>query len=322
MKELSILIPARNEEFLSKTIDDILEHIEADTEVIAVLDGEWSNPQVPQNERVNIIYVPESVGQRAATNLGFRLSSGKYIMKVDAHCAFDQGFDRKMIEAFEKVDEEILTIVPLMKNLWAFDWKCYNCGKRIYQDKVPKCPVCGNDMKRKMLWRAKPRPNSTSYCFDARPSFTYFGDYKKRDKYKEDRDRDGLTETMSLQGSCFMMTRKQYETFSEDREELGSWGHEGIEIACKTWLSGGRVLCNHNTWYAHLFRTKAGVFGFPWPVSGRKQRDTKKRVWEKILNGKMVNQKYPPSWLVERFWPVKDWEQKDLDKLKKEEKKP
>ena len=35
MKDLSILIPARSEMFLSRTIEDILQHIEADTEVIA-----------------------------------------------------------------------------------------------------------------------------------------------------------------------------------------------------------------------------------------------------------------------------------------------
>jgi glycosyltransferase involved in cell wall biosynthesis len=36
---LSILIPARNEEFLGQTIQNILDNIEANTEVIAVLDG-------------------------------------------------------------------------------------------------------------------------------------------------------------------------------------------------------------------------------------------------------------------------------------------
>ena len=34
--DLSILIPARNEMFLRRTIEDILEHMEGDTEIIAV----------------------------------------------------------------------------------------------------------------------------------------------------------------------------------------------------------------------------------------------------------------------------------------------
>src|SRR3990167_9670729 len=102
MKDLSILIPSRNEMFLARTIEDILQHIEADTEVIALLDGKWAEPAIPQYERVNVIYVPEAIGQRAGTNLACRLSKAKYVMKVDAHCSFDQGFDRKMLEAFKE----------------------------------------------------------------------------------------------------------------------------------------------------------------------------------------------------------------------------
>jgi len=36
LRELSILIPARSEIFLTRTIEDILQHIEADTEMIAM----------------------------------------------------------------------------------------------------------------------------------------------------------------------------------------------------------------------------------------------------------------------------------------------
>ena len=91
--DLSILIPSRNELFLARTIQDILEHIEADTEVIAVLDGQWADPPVEDHPRVTLVYHPESVGQRAATNEAARIASGKYLMKVDAHCAFTQGFE-------------------------------------------------------------------------------------------------------------------------------------------------------------------------------------------------------------------------------------
>lgn len=100
MRDLSILIPARNEEFLKNTIEDILKNIEADTEVIATLDGQWANSPVEQHDRVNLVYVNPAIGQRAAQNLACRLSRAKYVMKMDAHCSFDKGFDRKMIEAF------------------------------------------------------------------------------------------------------------------------------------------------------------------------------------------------------------------------------
>jgi hypothetical protein len=313
--ELSMLIPANNEEFLSRTIQDILENIEADTEIIAVLDSKWANPPIPQHPRVNVIYSPETIGQRRATNLAARLAQGKYVFKCDAHCSFDKGFDRKMIEGFKKVGKNV-TIVPVMKNLHVYDWKCPKCGYKVYQDVKPVCPGCGTKMKKKMVWKPRRGTNSRSYCFDAEPHFQYHNEYTQRDEYKKMLEETGFTESMSLQGSGYMMTREQYLKFAPDREELGSWGNEGLEIACKTWLSGGRVLVNHSTWYSHCFRTKGDVFGFPYTQSGRECQRTKQRVKDMIWEGKCPGQIYPVSWLVKKFWPVKGWTEEDLKKLK------
>lgn len=319
-KELSILIPSRNEMFLARTIEDILEHIEADTEIIAVLDGAWADPPIPQHERVNVIYIPESIGQRAATNLAAKLSKAKYIMKVDAHCSFDQGFDRKMIEFMKNMGDDV-TAVPIMRNLWAFDWVCYHnyCGWSKYQGPTPvKCEKCGKSdkVRRKMVWIGKHNPQSTSYCFDSVPHFQYFEEYKHREPYITDKKEKKYTETMSLQGSCFISTREKYWELKLSDEELGNWGNQGIEVACKTWLSGGRVLVNHETWYAHMFRTQGGDFSFPYHQSGRDVQKTKKRVWDLFINQKYEKQIYPVSWLVEKFWPVRGWNDEDLKKLK------
>ena len=97
MTQLSILIPARNEMFLARTVQDILENMRADTEILVALDGEWADPPLEQHERVNVLYLPESVGQRAATNMLAKLARGEWLMKVDAHCAFAPGFDEVAI---------------------------------------------------------------------------------------------------------------------------------------------------------------------------------------------------------------------------------
>jgi hypothetical protein len=318
--ELSVLIPSRSEIFLKNTIEDLLKNIEADTEIIVTLDGQWADPPILQNDRVNLIYVPKAIGQRAATNLACKLSQAKYVMKIDAHCSFDKGFDRKMIEGFKKTGDNV-TMVPVMRNLWAFDWKCYHCGWKKYQGPTPaKCEQCGktDKIRRKMMWVGKNNPQSTSYCFDSEPHFQYNGEYRKTDQYKKDLET-GFTETMSLQGSCFMMTREKYIEFSTDRDKLGSWGNEGVEIACKTWLSGGRCLVNHNTWYAHMFRTQGQDFSFPYDQSGRAVEKTKKKVKELFWDNKWDKQIYPLSWLVEKFWPVKGWSEKSLEDLKESE---
>ncbi len=325
MKELSIVIPARNEEFLARTIQDILEHIEADTEIIAVLDGQWASPGIPQHERVNVIYVPEAIGQRAAGNIGAKLAQGKYIWKSDAHCSFDQGFDRKMLEFFKEVGDDV-TAVPIMKNLHVFDWKCFTCGYKEYQDKFAVgakkvCRKCGGDrVRRQMVWKPRRGTHASSYCFDSTPKFSYFEDWKHRPPYETDLKEKGYTESMSLQGSCFVLTKERYFSLPICDETLGNWGNQGIEVACKTWLSGGRVLVNHKTWYAHCFRTKT-EFGFPWPVSGRDQERTKKKVKDLLWEGKYDKALHPVSWLVDKFWPVPGWTDEDLKKLKENEAK-
>ena len=320
--ELSILIPARNEMFLARTIQDILENSEADTEVIALLDEKWADPPIPQHERVNVIYVPEAVGQRAGTNIAAKLAKGKYLMKVDAHCSFDKGFDRKMLEFFKEHGDDI-TACPVMRNLWAFDWKCYHCGWKTYQGRTPeKCGDCGKSdkLRRKMMWVGKHNPQSWTYCFDSEPHFQYFNEYKHRPGIREKARETGFSETMSLQGSCWMMAKEKYMEMIDARENFGSWGNEGIEIACRTWLFGGRVLVNHKTWYAHMFRTQGGDFGFPYHQGGKHVHRTKRRVWEYFLNKENPKQIYPVSWLVEKFWPVKGWDEKQLKELKKIEK--
>ncbi len=315
--KLSFLIPSRNEIFLARTIQDILENTSDQTEIIVVLDGKWADPPIVDNERVNIIYVPEAIGQRAATNLACKLSKAKYVCKVDAHCSFDKDWDLKMFEAFEKTGDNV-TMVPIMRNLWAYDWKCYDCGWKKYQGPTPdKCGQCGKtgNIKRKMIWVGKERPQSNSYCFDAEPHFQYFSEYTKRPEYKEMLEKTGLTESMSIQGSCFMLTREKYLELNICDEAFGSWGNQGIEVAAKTWLSGGCVIINHKTWYAHMFRTQGGDFGFPYPQSENRVREAKKKVWDFFFSG-WDKQVHPMSWLVEKFWPIKGWTDEDLKKIK------
>jgi glycosyltransferase involved in cell wall biosynthesis len=308
---LSIIIPARNEIFLAKTIENILENIEADTEVIAILDGQWADPPIPQHERVNVIYLPESIGQRRATNLGVRIAKGKYIMKVDAHCSFDKGFDRKIIEGFKEVGDNV-TMVPIMRNLWAFDWKCYHCGWKKYQGPTPeKCNQCGKSdkIRRKMMWIGKESPQSVSYCFDAEPHFQYFNEWKKTDTYKEQL-KTGFTETMSLQGSCFISTKENFWKWELSDEKAGSWGNQGIEVALATWFNGGRVLVNHNTWYAHMFRTQGGDFGFPYEQPGKQVEKTKSYIKNKFWDNPKLKQ------LLEKFSPVPGWSEDKIKELK------
>ena len=302
MTDLSILIPSRNEMFLARTIQDILEHAETDIEVIAVLDGARANPPVPQHEQVNVIFLQKPIGQRAATNMAARSSRGKYVMKVDAHCAFAQGFDRVMLE---DITPDV-TMVPILHRLWAFDWECYRCGWKMYQCEPPVvCPDCGNEnIRRKIVWISEMQSQRTSYYFDRNLRQQNFDEYTHRDEYKKALAETGLTETMSVAGSCWMMTKDKYFELDVCDEEWGFWGSQGIEVACKTWLSGGRVLVNHHTWYAHLSRP--GI-GFPYRLDRKHPFHAKKMARDILLSDKWDKAIHPMSWLVDKFAPVNGW---------------
>ena len=295
MRDLSILIPSRNEMFLNNTIQDILNNIEADTEVIAVLDGQWPIEPIPDNPRVILIHFSESIGQRAATNVAARISKAKYLMKLDAHCGMDKGFDVKLMNDMQ----DNWTQVPIMRNLHAFDWVC-ECGHIRYQGPTKPCEKCGKDMRREIRWIAKTNPQSTAFRYDTTLHFQYWQDWKKKQV-------GDLVETFSLQGSCFMCTREKYFELNLCDETWGSWGNQGTEVATKTWLSGGRVIVNKKTFYAHMFRTQGSDFGFPYPQSGRAVERARQHSREMFFNNKFEKQIYPFSWLLDKFKPIPDW---------------
>jgi group I intron endonuclease len=314
--DLSVLIPARHEEFLNRTIQDVLENSTAETDILVGFDGEWPIIPLEVNPRVRIIYHNQSIGQRAMTNELAKISTAKYLMKLDAHCAVSKGFDTQLLNDIR----EDWVIVPTMRNLHAFDWVCKSCGWRKYQGPTPeKCESCGGtELYKDVVWIAKNNPQSNSYCFDSEPHFQYFNEYTKR---PESKAQGKLTETMSLQGSCFMLSRENYFKWNVCDESFGSWGSQGIEVACKTWLMGGRVIVDHFVWYAHLFRTQGGDFGFPYPINGNQVDKAKKYAREIFFENKLSGQIKPLSWLIEKFWPMPGWQEEDLSKLKSEEMK-
>ena len=303
--DLSILIPAKNEEFLGVTIKNVLENIRGNTEIIAVLDGyETKVPEIPSDPRLTVIVNHKSLGQRGATNQACKLSEAKYIMKLDAHCAVDEGFDVKLMADMQ----DDWTVVPLMKNLHAFDWVCED-GHRRYQGKSGPCEECGKETTKDIKWIGKSSPNSTAMRFDKDLKFQYWGEYKKQQKGQ-------LVETMSILGACFMLTREKYWELEICGEEHGSWGQQGTEVACKTWLSGGKLICNKNTWFAHMFRTQGGDFGFPYQHAEgaiTKARSYSKHLWLENNWDKAI---HPLSWLLDKFGPVPGWENKDVEALR------
>ena len=136
-------------------------------------------------------------------------------------------------------------------------------------------------------WRIIPQPITTNYLFDKDLVFHYDNEVKKGD----------LIETMSLQGSFYLMTKKMFLDLNICDESLGSWGFQGSETAIKVWLNKGKVLTNTSCFYGHYFRNK----------STGEQRYTREQALIAQAKLKELFPREKLRWLVEKFNYPADW---------------
>lgn len=230
--KLSVIIPSNKEIFLKKTIEELLTKSEEDIEVIAVLDGYYPPAdEIIEDDRLIYLHMGAGGGMRRAINAGVSIAKGNYIMKIDGHCMVDQGFDKKL-----KADcEENWVVIPRRKRLDAELWTIQDVGKPDVDYEFISFPYWKPDEVgiHGTIWteRIVARMNDPKYDIDENPTF---------------------------QGSCWFTTKKHFENVIGEMQEegYGSFIGEPQEISMKTWLSGGKVMINKKTWYAHLHKGK------------------------------------------------------------------
>ena len=206
-----------------------------------------------------------------------------------------------------------LTVIPSMRNLHAFNWVCDQCGDETYQGRTPNhCDKCSNTTKfhRKMIWLPRKGTTNNFMRFDANLHFQYWREYGDRPEAKGD-----IVECMSLLGACWFLHRQRYWDLDGMDEGHGSWGQMGTEIACKAWLSGGKLMVNKKTWFAHMFRTQGGDFGFPYKITGHEVDKARKHSNEFWKGNKWPKAVHKLSWLIDKFWPVPGWTEEERASL-------
>lgn len=270
---LSIIIPARNEKYLEPTIRDILRNASGEIEIIVELDGWLPDPQIHCNDnRVIFVHHKESIGQRQCVNHGARLAKGKYIMKCDAHCAFDKGFDVKLVADCEPS----WTVIPRMYNLDVENWK-------------PKL-----HKRTDYMYISSPtteKPFRASY-------------YTGSEYHRQHRKKALIDDTMACMGPCWFIHKDRFFEQGGCDEGHGSWGAMSVEVALKAWLSGGALKVNKKTWFAHYFR---GGVGFPYHISGKDVEKARRYSQDLWLNDKWDKATRKLQWVVDKFKPP-TWE--------------
>lgn len=280
---LSIVIPSRNEPFLQQTIDDLYIKAEGEIEIIVVLDGYWPDPPLKKIPEVKIIHRGEARGMRAAINAGVAIAKGKYILKADAHTMWDRGYDVKL----QADIEPNWVVIPRRKRLDPVNWQIQDVGKPDVDYEYLSYPGDPKDFGGAGLHGRQ---------------------WTERTKERKDILID---ENMSFQGSAWFM-HKEYFNFLElmDDENYGTFPQEAQEIGLKAWLSGGAVMTNKKTWYAHWHKGKTADGkshrrGYFLDVRELKKGNDYTNKW--LIDKAWKKQTKPFTWLVEHFKPVPTW---------------
>lgn len=280
MSKVSVLIPSRNELFLTKTIEDVLNKAEGDVEVIVNIDEMWPLELV-EDKRVTYLHPDTPQGMRAGINNCVKKSSGDYLLKTDGHCMFEQGYDITLKENMQ--DNWI--VIPRRHSLDAENWAIQQNGKagRDYHYLCFPDPTKGHDLG------------------------IHGVEWPERSRERRDNPIYDIDDTPSFQGSCWFMKREWFTDFLKGMNEYGygTFSQEPQEIGMKTWLGGGEIKVNKKLFYAHLHKGKQ---------YGRMYHQDKGEVvnghnysaWFWATN-QWQDRIHDFKWFVEKFYPMPTW---------------
>ena len=288
MAKVSVLIAARNEEYLHQTVEDVLAKASGDIEVLVMLDG-WK-PEVPLKEHKNLIQIhnPVSKGMRWALNNLGRQARGKYLLKLDAHCMIGEGFD----EILQRDCQPDWLVTPSRHRLDAGKWLR---GEETLDYQYITFPYTHDDLYG-VGFHGKKWIGADGVGTDMGKRQYYFMENSRKDIKIDD--------IMVIQGSGWFMERDMFYRIDMLDERHSYFYQEGNELCFKVWLIGGRCVVNKNTWYAHFHKVKPTQYGFSLSQKKETQRF---QAWA------WMNDKWPKAirtmeWFVdEKFAPMPAW---------------
>lgn len=224
---LSIIMPGYRDKYSQDTIKDILKNSELGDklEIIHVWDGFYPDFEIIQDPRVRYVHLGKNRGMRGAINAGVAVARGKFFMRLDEHCCFDKGFDKKLTDDCK--ENEIMTATRYF--LDPEKWEVIDLPP-VYHERLDIVNVSEGVRK-----------------FHGKP-------WKERDEEMKDTP---ISETMAMQGSMWIANREFFlKTVGElQTEGYGPLIQDSVEATMKYWKASGKLMLNKNTWFAHKHRS-------------------------------------------------------------------
>jgi glycosyltransferase involved in cell wall biosynthesis len=286
--KVSVLIPARNEKYLQRTIDGALASATGEVEVLVLLDGYWPDPPLRADPRLTILHNDKPRGIGNATADMAQVATGKYVLKLDAHCMLAEGYD----EALKADCDTNWLAVPARYQLKDDDDGIWSRGYGPIHYLYVTYP-----------WIGEPQFGAGMH------GKKWLGEHGLEGRYffRENRDRHILIDDiMAFQGSAFFMHRARFIELGGVDRRYWLW-QEAQSIGMKVWLSGGRCVRNKKTWYAHLHKGQR---------HGRGYHIIKKNcIEDNVFSAdQWMNDRWADPlrvrgihWFVEHFWPIPGW---------------
>lgn len=238
---VSIITPSYKDPLLHKTIDSLLDNAEGEIEVIAVLDGYYTDTTFREDKRIRIVHLGKNSGMREAINAGVRIARFPYLMRTDEHATFGKGYD--VILARDCQPNWIMT--PRRYFLDPVKWEIMDIPPVDYMKlKIVRVGNEKDGMVEKFSGVEWNRPDRKDVMID---------------------------ETMAMQGSCWFMPHAWWDSVVVELQSEGYDTHyqDSHEMVFKTWKAGGKLMVNKNTWHAHKHRTFPRTHGY----GGQRARD-------------------------------------------------
>lgn len=279
-------MPSRNEQFAGKTVADLLAKAQGDIEIIVIAEGGWPNPPLPADPRITILHHGKAKGMRPAINAATRIANGEYLLKSDAHCLWDEGFDVKLRAAYA---EDNWILVPRRYALDPEKWEIDPSNK--------KYPIDYHFLSSPFHVAKNSTPGLHGSAWTAR---------------RDARKHIELDDELSSQGSAYFLSRRHWERLGPlDIDAYGVFWHEMQELGQRCWLSGGALKVLKTTFYAHVFKGRRWGRGYSTAGMGH-ENGTAFCSWFWMTDQPFPGRTRTMRSLIEQFGPVPTWDA-DLD---------